>query len=60
ADHPDCAVCMAVLHHKAHTGSTFIPKEVLRELIGTLNSLPVLIITGRAVCSVSLGRAPPA
>ncbi len=60
ADHPECAVCMAVLHHKAHAGSTFVPKEIRKELVGALNSLPILIITGRTVCSLSLGRAPPA
>ncbi len=58
-DHPDCAVCVAVVHHKADTGLTTVSSEVQLELTGTVSVLPYLPVVSRVSFTPSNNRAPP-
>jgi hypothetical protein len=58
-DHPDCSICMAVLHHKADTGFTFVPLEIRRELTQTEYDPPIITFVCKSFYTPSLGRAPP-
>ena len=59
-DHPDCSICMAVVHHKADTGSSFAPSEIQRELTETIYQSPVLAGLPKTFFIPALGRSPPA
>jgi hypothetical protein len=59
-DHPDCSVCMAVVHHKADTGLTFTPPEIQRLLTETVYLSPALADLPEAFFIPALGRSPPA
>jgi hypothetical protein len=58
-EHPDCAVCMAVVHHKADTGLTYVPPKIILTLTGTINSPLISAFVCKSVYTPSLGRAPP-
>lgn len=59
-EHPDCAVCMAVVHHKSDTGFTYAPFEIQQELTETIYQSPALAGLSKIVFIPELGRSPPA
>ncbi len=59
ADHPDCSVCMAAVHHNADGGLSFVPLEIPGELTGTLHCPPIITIICESLFTPSRSRAPP-
>jgi hypothetical protein len=59
-EHPDCSICMAVVHHKADTGLTFAPPEIQRELTEIVYQSPVQAGLPKIFVIPALGRSPPA
>jgi hypothetical protein len=60
ADHPDCSICMAVVHHKADTGLTFAPLEIQREITGIVSVLTYFAVFSKISFTPANNRAPPA
>lgn len=58
-EHPDCSICMAN-QHKADTGFTFAPSEILRGLTETIYLSPALTGLPKTLFIPALGRSPPA
>ncbi|HTP65823.1 MAG TPA: hypothetical protein VMJ66_10575 [Geobacteraceae bacterium] len=59
-DHPDCAVCMAVVHHKADTSFTFSPLEIQMELTGVIPVIAYVASISKNSFTPANNRAPPA
>ncbi len=59
-DHPDCAVCMAVVHHKADTSLSFLPPEIRIDLTGVIPVTPHYIFISKTPFTPANNRAPPA
>jgi hypothetical protein len=59
-EHPDCAVCMAVVHHKSDAGLTYVPPQITLNLSGIIDNPVIVSFICKSIYTPSLGRAPPA